>query len=285
MQFITTVEAMRDYSRRARAEGKTIGFVPTMGYLHEGHMSLVRAARKECDTVIMSIFVNPHQFVPGEDFDRYPRDMQRDRRLAEEAGVDVVFAPSVSEMYPEGYATYVETMGALTDVLCGSSRPGHFRGVTTVVAKLFDVICPDRSYFGQKDAQQTAIVKRMARDLNMPVEIRVMPIVRESDGLAMSSRNTYLSGQERRQARALSRSLKKAEEMVAGGELSPGRIKEEIVNILQKEKNIRIDYVAVVDADCFTKIETVRDNTLTAIAVFVGQTRLIDNTIIKETIC
>ncbi|MFH1552320.1 MAG: pantoate--beta-alanine ligase [Candidatus Omnitrophota bacterium] len=282
MQFITTLEAMRDYSRRARAEGKTIGFVPTMGYLHDGHMSLARAARKECDTVVMSIFVNPTQFVPGEDFDRYPRDMERDRRLAEEAGVDVVFAPSVDAMYPDGYATHIETTGALTQTLCGSSRPGHFKGVTTVVAKLFDITCPDKSYFGQKDAQQAVVVKRMTRDLNMPVEIRVMPIVRETDGLAMSSRNTYLSGDQRRQAQALSRSLKKSEDMIAGGEFSAGRIKEGIVKILQEEKDIKIDYVAVVDADRLTELETVRDNTLIAIAAFVGQTRLIDNTVIEK---
>jgi len=273
---------MRKYSRNARQGGRTTGFVPTMGYLHEGHLSLVRAARKECDVVVMSIFVNPDQFGPGEDFDKYPRDMQRDRRLAEEEGVDAVFAPSAGEMYPDGYATYVEVTGGITEKLCGGSRPGHFRGVTTVVAKLFNAVLPDKSYFGQKDAAQAVVIKRMVRDLNMPVDIRVMPIVREVDGLAMSSRNTYLSEDARPQALGLFRSLKLAEKMIASGELSAGRIKEEMRKLLEAGKDVRIDYIEIADAESLESLENVTDNALIAVAAFVGTTRLIDNVIIRN---
>ncbi len=278
---------MRDYSRKARQEGKTIGFVPTMGYLHGGHLSLVRAAREECDIVVVSIFVNPTQFAPGEDFSEYPRDMERDKRLAGEEGADVIFAPSAGEMYPEGSITYVEVTGPLTETLCGRSRPGHFRGVTTVVAKLFDIVQPHVSYFGQKDAQQAAVVKRMVKDLNIPLEIRVMPIIREEDGLAMSSRNTYLSVDERRQALGLFLSLERAKEMVAGGDISAKRIKEEMEKNLRKGKDVRIDYVEIVDAENLAPLETVKNNTLIAVAVFVGGTRLIDNVVIRreEHIC
>ncbi|RKY42443.1 MAG: pantoate--beta-alanine ligase [Candidatus Makaraimicrobium thalassicum] len=282
MQLITSVDNMRKYSRNARQGGRTTGFVPTMGYLHEGHLSLVRAARKECDVVVMSIFVNPDQFGPGEDFDKYPRDMQRDRRLAEEEGVDAVFAPSAGEMYPDGYATYVEVTGGITEKLCGGSRPGHFRGVTTVVAKLFNAVLPDKSYFGQKDAAQAVVIKRMVRDLNMPVDIRVMPIVREVDGLAMSSRNTYLSEDARPQALGLFRSLKLAEKMIASGELSAGRIKEEMRKLLEAGKDVRIDYIEIADAESLESLENVTDNALIAVAAFVGTTRLIDNVIIRN---
>jgi pantoate--beta-alanine ligase len=253
-----------------------------MGYLHDGHMSLVRTAKDECDVVIMSIFVNPTQFGQGEDIDKYPRDMERDKRFAAKEGVDVIFAPTVNEMYPDGNTAYVEVAGTLTETMCGNSRPGHFRGVTTVVAKLFDIVVPDRSYFGQKDAQQAVVVKRMVRDLDMPVAIRVMPIVREKDGLAMSSRNARLSADERRQALGLFRSLKQAEEMAARGELSTVRIIEEMTKILREGNDVRIDYIEIVDADELTPLETVKDNTLVAIAAFVGNTRLIDNVVIEK---
>jgi len=282
MRVITTVEEMRDHSSMARKTGKTIGFVPTMGYLHDGHMSLVRAAKDECDVVIMSIFVNPTQFGQSEDIDKYPRDMEWDKRFAAKEGVDVIFAPTISGMYPDGNTAYVEVTGTLTETMCGNSRPGHFRGVTTVVAKLFDIVVPDRSYFGQKDAQQAVVVKRMVRDLDIPVAIRVMPIVREDDGLAMSSRNARLSADERRQALELFRSLKQAEEMAARGELSTVRIIEEMTKILGEGKDVRIDYIEIVDADELTPLETVKDNTLVAIAVFVGNTRLIDNVVIEK---
>jgi len=282
MRVITTVEEMRDHSSMARKTGKTIGFVPTMGYLHDGHMSLVRAAKDECDVVIMSIFVNPTQFGQSEDIDKYPRDMEWDKRFAAKEGVDVIFAPTISGMYPDGNTAYVEVTGTLTETMCGNSRPGHFRGVTTVVAKLFDIVVPDKSYFGQKDAQQAVVVKRMVRDLDIPVAIRVMPIVREADGLAMSSRNARLSADERRQALGLFRSLKQVEEMAARGELSTVRIIEEMTKILGEGKDVRIDYIEIVDADELTPLETVKDNTLVAIAVFVGNTRLIDNVVIEK---
>ncbi len=281
MQVITTIKGMKDYSRKARQEGKVIGFVPTMGYLHDGHMSLVRAAREECDVVIVSIFLNPAQFGPDEDLDKYPRDMERDRRLLREAGVDAVFVASAGEMYPQGHSTFVEVTGRITESLCGSSRPGHFRGVTTIVAKLFNIVDPDKSYFGQKDAQQAVVIGRMAEDLDMSVEMRVMPIVREKDGLAMSSRNSYLSPGQRREALSIFRSLERAKEVVAGGERSTGRIKEEMTKILNASGDVRIDYVEIVDADSMEPLVTIKDNTLIAIAVFVGETRLIDNVVVR----
>lgn len=281
MRIITSINDMTEFSRGAEREGRSIGFVPTMGYLHEGHMSLCRAARSECDIVVLSIFVNPAQFGPGEDLDKYPRDMGRDRRLAEKEGVDVIFAPEVGEMYPAGSNTYVEIEGPLAGALCARSRPGHFRGVATVVAKLFNIVAPGRSYFGQKDAQQAAIVKRMAGDLNMPVSIRVCPIVREEDGLAMSSRNVYLSREERKSALALYRSLERAEEMARGGERSAARVREEVLKVLGSEKDIRVDYAEIVDADTLEAVEEIKDNTLVALAAFVRKTRLIDNVIIR----
>ncbi len=280
MRVITKIDDMREYSRSVKKEGKAIGFVPTMGYLHEGHLSLVRAAKKENDAVVVSIYVNPTQFGPGEDFDEYPRDMERDKSLADNEGVDAIFAPVSGEMYPAGYVTDVEVKGRLTEALCGRTRPGHFRGVTTVVAKLFNIVGPDRAYFGRKDAQQTAVIKRMVQDLNMPVDIRGMPIVREDDGLAMSSRNAYLSKEERHRALALSRSLERAEEMISAGELSAGTIRNGVKSIL--EKDVRLEYIEVVDADTLQPLDRVRDNTLVAVAAFAGGTRLIDNVVIDK---
>ncbi len=282
MKVISRVYGIKEYVTRARREGKLIGFVPTMGWLHGGHLSLLRSAREECDVVIMSIFVNPTQFGPSEDLEKYPRDMERDKKLAEDAGADVLFAPSTGEMYPDGYATYVEVVGPLSQTMCGGARPGHFRGVATVVAKLFNIVEPDKSYFGQKDAQQAVIVKRMVKDLDMPLEVRVLPTVREEDGLAMSSRNSYLSEDQRRQATGLFKSLKRAEEMARGGEVSAQSIKEEMKRILLEGKSVRIDYIAIVDADSLEALDEVRDNTLIAVAAFVGGTRLIDNTIIHH---
>ncbi|MGB2600115.1 MAG: pantoate--beta-alanine ligase [Candidatus Omnitrophota bacterium] len=281
MKAITTVNEMKEYSRKAREKAKSIGFVPTMGALHDGHMSLVKAARKECDTVIVSIFVNPTQFGPAEDFEKYPRRMKEDRKKAEDAGADCIFAPDADQMYPGGHATHVELDASLADVLCGKSRPGHFRGVATVVAKLFNIIRPDKSYFGQKDAQQAIIIEKMVEDLNMDTEIVVMPIIREEDGLAMSSRNGYLSEDERRQALGLYRSLKWAEEAVSSGERASGKVKGRMKEILSEGENIRIDYIEVLDARTLKPFGEIRDNTLIAVAAFVGKTRLIDNTVVR----
>lgn len=280
MEVLTTVQEVRGYVKACRSQGKSIGLVPTMGFFHEGHLSLMRAARRECDVVVVSLFVNPTQFGPHEDYDRYPRDLERDRVMAQEVGVDLLFVPTVEEMYPPGYATYVE-VERLTDIMCGRSRPGHFRGVATVVTKLFNIVQPDRAYFGQKDAQQALVIKRMVRDLNMPVDIRVMPIVREEDGLAMSSRNVYLSPEERQSALVLIRSLRRAEEMVRDGERSADRIKEAIRETIGSEQRARIDYVEVVDAEELKPLETIQGKALAAVAVFIGNARLIDNVILE----
>jgi pantoate--beta-alanine ligase len=263
----------------ARTAGKTIGLVPTMGALHEGHLSLVRASASECGFTVVSVFVNPTQFGPGEDFERYPRDMERDAEMAANAGADLVFAPSPSAMYPPGYATYVE-VERLTEVLCGASRPGHFRGVTTVVTKLFNICKPDVAYFGQKDAQQAVVIKRMTRDLDMDVEIRILPVVRESDGLAMSSRNKYLNGDERTQATCLYRALKRAEEMYASGVTDAGDIKREVTAVVKTAPDATVDYISIVDAEELEDVERITGPTLVALAVFFGDTRLIDNTIL-----
>ena len=281
MQIITAIDRMIEFARRAKKNNRTVGLVPTMGYLHAGHMSLMHRAKKECDAVVVSIFVNPAQFAPGEDFEKYPRDTERDKRLMEKEGVEVVFMPSIGEMYPEGNSTCVSPEGDFAKSLCGASRPGHFKGVTTVVAKLFNIVAPDKAYFGQKDAQQAVVVKRMVRDLNMPIEIRVMPTAREKDGLAMSSRNTHLSGDLRRQALGLFRSLELAKKMVSRGEISSGHVKEEMRKILSEEKDVKVDYVEIRDADDLSPIAKVKSNTLIAVAAVVGTTRLIDNIIIS----
>lgn len=281
MKTITKIDEMKEYSRRIREEGKSIGFVPTMGYLHEGHLSLLRTARSECDVSVISVFVNPTQFSAGEDLDKYPRDIERDISLASAEGTDVMFAPETEDMYPEGYVSNVKVDESLSRALCGKSRPGHFEGVATVVAKLFGIVSPDRTYFGQKDAQQTVVIKRMIKDLKIPVDVRVMPIVRESDGLAMSSRNTYLSNEERIEALNLNRSLEVAKGMILTSEYSSETIKLEMKKIIEQGKNIRIDYIEVVDADTLVPLDEVNKNTLIAVAAFVGKTRLIDNIVIK----
>ncbi|MGB9791792.1 MAG: pantoate--beta-alanine ligase [Thermacetogeniaceae bacterium] len=277
MEVIKRVKEMQEICLQKRREGKSIGFVPTMGYLHEGHLSLVRAARAENDLVVMSIFVNPLQFGPREDFATYPRDLERDCRLAEGAGVDYVFAPDTEEMYPEGYNTYVEVLGEVTEKMCAKSRPGHFRGVTTVVLKLFNIIQPDRAYFGQKDAQQAVVIKKMVADLNIPLEIVTCPVVREPDGLAMSSRNTYLSPEERQQALALYRSLEHGRRLIEKGERDPQKVRQEIIKFLENSPGIRVDYVEVCKADDLSELKEIRGHVLLAAAVYVGRTRLIDN--------
>lgn len=280
MEVIKEIKAIREFVARERRRGKRIGLVPTMGYLHEGHLSLVRIALAASDVVVMSIFVNPLQFGVGEDYEEYPRDLSRDIPLAEEAGVAALFVPTVAEMYPKGYATFVEVEG-LTAGLCGRSRPGHFRGVTTVVTKLFNIVQPDVAVFGQKDAQQAAVIKQMVRDLNMPIEILTGPIVREADGLAMSSRNVYLSQEERRQALVLSQSLRWAEQKVAQGERDAASLREAIVEKIKTMPLANIDYVEIVNADDLKPVEVIQGRVLIALAVRFGRTRLIDNCIVE----
>ncbi|GAF25912.1 panthothenate synthetase [Moorella thermoacetica Y72] len=280
MELLQTIAAVRNYVAAARHRGLSIGLVPTMGYLHEGHLSLARAARQQNDVVIMSIFVNPTQFGPNEDFARYPRDLERDRELAAGAGVDAVFAPAVEEMYPAGYATYVQVEG-LTEVLCGASRPGHFRGVTTVVSKLFNIVQPDRAYFGQKDYQQALVIKRMVRDLNFPIEIITIPTVREADGLALSSRNKYLTPEQRRSALSLHRALNLGSDLIKAGEREAAAVRRAMEKEITAWPETRIDYVAISDADTLKPLEKIAGRVLLALAVWVGNTRLIDNVVLE----
>jgi pantoate--beta-alanine ligase len=280
MKLFRSAKRLQEYLSKLRREGRKIGFVPTMGYLHEGHLSLIRKARAENDVVVISIFVNPIQFGPKEDYKRYPRDLKRDLRLAREEGVDIVFYPSVKEMYPEGFCTYVEVEG-LSDVLCGKSRPGHFRGVATVCTKLFNIVGPDVAYFGQKDAQQAIIIKRMVRDLNMPLKIKVLPIVREEDGLAMSSRNTYLSKEERQQAPIIYKALTKAKEMFKAGERDAKKIKKKVRDLISSMDKAKIDYVEIVDLKDLKPLKEIDRPALLAVAVWFGKARLIDNVILK----
>ena len=259
-----------------RALPGTWGFVPTMGYLHEGHLSLVRRARAENDRVAVSIFVNPTQFGPHEDYARYPRDLERDLRLLEPLGVDLVFVPSVEEMYPPGFQTWV-IVEEVSRPLEGASRPGHFRGVATVVAKLFNILQPDRAYFGQKDAQQTVVIRRMVQDLNIPVEIVICPTVREPDGLAMSSRNSYLNPEERRAATVLFRALQAAKARYEAGERDAERLREAMREVIRAEPLARIDYVSVAHPETLQELERVEGPALLSLAVYIGTTRLIDN--------
>jgi len=276
MRLIRKIDEMRKYVRE-RKNKKLIGFVPTMGYLHEGHLSLIRKARRECDEVIVSIFVNPTQFGRGEDYHSYPRDLKRDIALSEKEKVDVIFAPSVEEMYPEGYSTFVQVEGRLSSVLEGASRPGHFRGVCTVLVKLFNIISPDISFFGEKDFQQALIVKKMVEDLNIDTRIVLLPTVREEDGLAMSSRNSYFNEEERKAAIILYRSLKKAKEWIDQGERSSSRIIQKMKDFIAKEPLARIDYIAIVDSKSLEEVEQVERGNLIALAVYIGKVRLIDN--------
>lgn len=280
MEVWATVEALRRYLEAPRAAGQRIGFVPTMGFLHDGHLSLVYAARRECETVVMSIFVNPKQFGPQEDFATYPRALERDLRLAADAGVDVVFTPTVDDMYPPGFNTEV-IVHELTDYLCGASRPGHFQGVTTVVAKLFNIVGPQRAYFGQKDYQQVKVIQKMTADLLLPVEVIMCPTVREADGLAMSSRNAYLTQEERRAALVLQRALRLAGERIALGERQGRRLAATLHEFIAAEPLARIDYAAVCDPHTLREVETLPHTTLVALAVYIGRTRLIDNALLS----
>lgn len=279
MKLLRTVEELKLFVREARQAGKTIGLVPTMGYLHEGHQSLMKQARIENDVVIVSDFVNPIQFGPNEDYETYPRDLERDIGMAEAQGVDAVFAPSVEEMYPTHYASYVSVEG-LTDKLCGLQRPGHFRGVCTVVIKLFNLSDADRAYFGKKDIQQLMIIRRMVQDLNLKVDIIGMPIIREEDGLAKSSRNKYLSESQRRDATVLHRALKHAETMIEAGETSAETLikamREQIVSV-----PCEIDYIQIVDRESLKDTDSVEKPSIIALAVKFGTTRLIDNMTVR----
>jgi pantoate--beta-alanine ligase len=276
MKVVTGVAGMKALSRQWRAKGKKIGFVPTMGYLHEGHLSLVRESKKRADVTVVSIFVNPAQFGPAEDFKKYPRDLEKDSAYLEKGGVDCLFYPGAAEIYPPGYRTYVEVHG-LQDRLCGRSRPGHFRGVATVVLKLFEIVEPDIAFFGAKDAQQVLIINKMAADLDLDVEVVTCPLVREPDGLALSSRNAYLSPEERKAALVLSISLRWAERAIAAGERDAAKVIGGIRAAIEAEPLARIDYVEAVDPGSLEPLAEIRGDVLIALAVFVGSTRLIDN--------
>jgi len=280
MITVEGITQMRGVSRKARKEGKLIALVPTMGFFHEGHLSLIREARKVGDLVVVSSFVNPSQFGPREDYGAYPREPERDRTLAEENGTDVLFSPSVEEMYPQGYSTWVEVEG-LTEVLCGRSRPGHFRGVTTVVTKLFHIVQPHYAIFGQKDYQQAQVIKRMVDDLNFDLRVLVEPTVREPDGLAMSSRNLYLIPAERKDAVILYRSLLRAQELVQDGERDAGRISDVIRKMIADVERAEINYVSIVNGENLRPISQLKGKVLIALAAKIGKARLIDNILLS----
>ena len=281
MKIVNTVSEVRDIIKEWKKNGLTIGLVPTMGYLHEGHASLIRRASKENDRVIVSDFVNPTQFAPTEDLESYPRDIERDARVCEQEGADLIFHPSAEEMYFPNATTFVNMTGP-SEELCGKSRPIHFRGVCTVVSKLFNIASPDKAYFGQKDAQQLAVIKRMVRDLNFDIEIVGCPIVRESDGLAKSSRNVYLSKDERNAALILHRALEESKKMILCGEKNASDIKKRISDIIESEPLARIDYVEIVSFPDIERIDVINGDILAAVAVYIGKTRLIDNFIIEN---
>lgn len=279
MQLISSPDEMRSTVKERRARGERVGLVPTMGFFHAGHVSLMRAARRENDYVVVSLFVNPAQFGPNEDFEDYPRDLQRDVEMATGAGVDCIFNPAVEDMYRQPYLTYVD-VGQITTTLCGAGRAGHFRGVTTVVAKLFNIVPADRAYFGLKDAQQVLVIRKMVEDLNFDMEIIACPTVREADGLAMSSRNMYLGAEEREAARVLYRSLQSAEDMITGGERDAAAVVAAIRGLLASESLIEPEYVEVVDCMLLRPQEELRGEFLIALAARVGKARLIDNVLL-----
>ena len=284
MKICSTIAEGRAACRAVRASGKRLGLVPTMGALHEGHLSLVRAARAQCDAVAVSIFVNPTQFGPKEDLAKYPRPFDRDCRLLEKEGVEILFAPAVEEIYPKSNSnaevTWVVVEG-LSEKLDGRSRPGHFRGVTTIVSKLFHILEPEAAFFGQKDAAQLAVIRRMVRDLNFAVEIVTCPIVREPDGLAMSSRNAYLDGEERRHALVLQRSLQETRQRFQAGERTAARLIAAAMEVLARVPQVALDYFEIVDPETLDPVEQVSQRTLVAVAAYVGSTRLIDNTVLN----
>ena len=276
MKIIRSIKQMQQFAVNAKKRGKTIGFVPTMGYLHKGHLSLLKQAVKDTDVTVMSVFVNPIQFGPNEDFKKYPRDFGRDCRLAKLAGVGIIFYPSTKDMYPEGFQTYIEVVD-LSRYLCGEYRPGHFKGVATVVIKLFNIVKPDISYFGQKDAQQAVIIRRMATDLNMDLRVKVMPIIRDADGLAMSSRNAYLSPTERKETLVLKSALQKAKDMINSDEIESRKIISQMRRIIKSAPSAKIDYISIVDPQTLRDLKTIKGKILIAVAVKIGKTRLINN--------
>ncbi|HHU75284.1 MAG TPA: pantoate--beta-alanine ligase [Firmicutes bacterium] len=280
MQVVGELRSIREIIGEIKKREMTIGFVPTMGFLHEGHLSLIRRAKEENDFVVVSIFVNPLQFGVGEDFEQYPRDLERDKELAAAAGCDLLFVPAAKDMYQRGYATFVD-VDRLTEGLCGASRPGHFRGVTTVVNKLFNLVSPHRAYFGQKDAQQALVLQRMIRDLNMDLELIILPTIRESDGLAMSSRNKYLSSVERKEASVLYRSLRLARELIDRGEKDALIVKKSMEDLIRSTRGAVLDYLEIVDTDELKPLESINGKCLVAVAVKFGATRLIDNIFVE----
>ena len=281
MKIVETIAEVREQVKQWRKEGLTVGLVPTMGYLHEGHKSLIDRAVAENDRVVVSVFVNPMQFGPSEDLESYPRDMDRDAALCEKAGASLIFHPDPSEMYHKDFSSFVD-MTTLTGGLCGKTRPIHFRGVCTVVSKLFNIVVPDKAYFGQKDAQQLAVIRHMVSDLNFGIEVVGCPIIREEDGLAKSSRNTYLSAQEREAALILSKSLAKGKEALKAGEADAAMIRQIILDEIATEPLAKVDYVEVVDWNTLEPVETVKEPVLVAMAVYIGKTRLIDNFITEK---
>lgn len=281
MKIAGTVKEVREQVKEWRKEGLSVGLVPTMGYLHEGHKSLIDRAVKENDKVVVSVFVNPTQFGPNEDFESYPRDIEKDSALCEAAGAALVFHPEPDEMYVDGYSTFVD-MNTLTGGLCGKTRPIHFRGVCTVVSKLFNIVTPDRAYFGQKDAQQLAVIKHMVTDLNFGIKIVGCPIIREQDGLAKSSRNTYLNADERKAATVLNKALTEGRKMIESGEKDASKVKNVITGIIEAEPLSKIDYVEIVDWKTLEPTESTEKSILCAVAVYIGKTRLIDNFIIEK---
>ena len=280
MKIIETITEMREFVQQAQGQGQSIALVPTMGFLHEGHLALMQCAKQACDIVVTSIFINPTQFGPNEDFAKYPRDLTGDSEKAASAGVQVIFHPLAAEMYPEGYSSFVDVEG-ITEKLCGLSRPGHFRGVATVVNKLLNIVQPNIAFFGQKDAQQVLVLQRMVTDLNMNVTLEVVPTVREADGLAMSSRNAFLSTEERRAGLVLYRSLKVAEQLVAQGEVNVENIRTQVIAEIRTEKLAECEYVEVYNYPLLQDITILQDRALLALAVHIGKTRLIDNTILE----
>ena len=277
MKIATTIDEVRAQVKAWKAEGLTVGLVPTMGFLHEGHISLIAESTRQCDRTVASVFVNPTQFGPNEDFASYPRDFAHDCDLLEQNGCDLVFHPDASEMYPDGFSTYVEVQSEMPRQLCGKTRPIHFRGVCTVVSKLFHIVTPDKAFFGQKDAQQLAIIRRMVQDLSFGIEIVGCPIVREADGLAKSSRNTYLSDKERQAALVLSKAIFLGQQMAADGETDADKIVSAMTDLIDAEPMARIDYVSAVDGISMLPVHTLQGNVLFAMAVYIGKTRLIDN--------
>lgn len=280
MQVTTDIHSTKQYCRKKKFEHKKIGLVPTMGALHAGHLSLIKSARASCDFLVVSIFINPAQFGPAEDLEKYPRDLTADLKLCQEQAVDIVFVPSAKEVYPEDFSTWVEVTGGFTEILEGVSRPNHFRGVATVVAKLFNIILPDFSYFGEKDYQQALIIKKMVQDLDMDTQIVSMPTVREKDGLACSSRNIYLKPEERKAATVLYKSLLAAKTVVRNGEKDSSSVRACMEELIAREVLAEIDYIAIVDAENLQKLEQIQGRALIALAVKIGKTRLIDNVLV-----